>query len=45
MSDKVGPNPGPVRMQKCLAAGEKLPEAEASALGKSSGTHKAPSKK
>ena len=27
MSDKVGPNPGPVNMHKCLAGGEKLPEA------------------
>lgn len=40
MSDKVGKGvKGPVRMQKCMAAGEKLPEAVASALGKSSGTH------
>jgi len=31
MSDRVGPNPGPVRMQKSLAAGEKLPEAVACA--------------
>jgi hypothetical protein len=45
MSDRVGKGvKGPVPLHKSLAAGEKLPEAVASALGKSSGTHQ-PSKK
>ena len=42
MSDKVGPNSGPVKMQKSLAAGEKLSEAVACATtlngSKGSGT-------
>jgi hypothetical protein len=36
MSDKVGPNKGPVPMHKALAAGESLAEAQAAALGRSS---------
>ena len=43
MSDKVGPNPGPVPMHKALAAGESLGEAQGCATGKQ-GTAKSPSK-
>jgi hypothetical protein len=40
MSDKVGKGvKGPVNMHKCMAAGESLAESQASALGKTSGTH------
>ena len=44
MSDKVGPNRGPVPLHKSLAAGESLAEAQAAALGKSADSKMSTSK-